>query len=134
MSLCRGEAVVLSNLCHFQVFEMIFLKPDFWGDSFVSIWFSGCFSLVRPASANSQSSWQTLTRMSCVSKVGRPTGFEPATPRSTILCSNQLSYDRREPNEAGKFASLAGTVNPIFSYCGLPKSARLARSRPCFSC
>jgi hypothetical protein len=28
-------------------------------------------------------------------KMGRPTGLEPATPRFTILCSNQLSYDRR---------------------------------------
>lgn len=27
--------------------------------------------------------------------MGRPTGFEPATPRITILCSNQLSYGRR---------------------------------------
>jgi hypothetical protein len=29
-------------------------------------------------------------------KMGRPTGLEPATPRFTILCSNQLSYDRRK--------------------------------------
>src|ERR1035437_2077673 len=28
--------------------------------------------------------------------MGRPTGLEPATPRFTILCSNQLSYDRRK--------------------------------------
>lgn len=29
-------------------------------------------------------------------KMGRPTGFEPATPGITILCSNQLSYGRRK--------------------------------------
>ena len=29
-------------------------------------------------------------------KMGRSTGLEPATPRITILCSNQLSYDRRK--------------------------------------
>src|ERR1022692_4475600 len=34
-------------------------------------------------------------------KMGRPTGLEPATPRSTILCSNQLSYDRRKSKERG---------------------------------
>ena len=28
--------------------------------------------------------------------MGRPTGLEPATPGFTILCSNQLSYDRRK--------------------------------------
>src|SRR5262245_32954734 len=33
-------------------------------------------------------------------KMGRPTGLEPATPRSTILCSNQLSYDRRKMRDA----------------------------------
>jgi uncharacterized protein Yka (UPF0111/DUF47 family) len=31
-----------------------------------------------------------------IGKMGRSTGFEPATPRITILCSNQLSYDRRK--------------------------------------
>ena len=34
-------------------------------------------------------------------RMGRPTGLEPATPRSTILCSNQLSYDRRKSEEWG---------------------------------
>ena len=33
-------------------------------------------------------------------KMGRSTGFEPATPRITILCSNQLSYDRRKIGSA----------------------------------
>ena len=32
-------------------------------------------------------------------KVGRSRGFEPPTPRITILCSNQLSYDRRRRGE-----------------------------------
>lgn len=31
--------------------------------------------------------------------MGRPTGLEPATPGFTILCSNQLSYDRRKIKE-----------------------------------
>ena len=38
-------------------------------------------------------------KISCwvsTTKMGRPTGLEPATPRFTILCSNQLSYDRRK--------------------------------------
>ncbi len=33
-------------------------------------------------------------------KMGRPTGLEPATPGFTILCSNQLSYDRRKMRSA----------------------------------
>src|SRR3954469_23175011 len=36
----------------------------------------------------------------CRQKLGRPTGLEPATPRFTILCSNQLSYDRRKMRNA----------------------------------
>ena len=32
--------------------------------------------------------------------MGRPTGLEPATPGFTILCSNQLSYDRRKMRSA----------------------------------
>ncbi len=44
--------------------------------------------------------------------MGRPTGLEPATPRFTILCSNQLSYDRRK--ELGKFAGAFASVNSIF--------------------
>ena len=45
-------------------------------------------------------------------KMGRPTGFEPATPRSTILCSNQLSYGRRK--EPRKFVTSIQAVNPFF--------------------
>ena len=36
-------------------------------------------------------------------EMGRPTGLEPATPRFTILCSNQLSYDRRKVREGEPF-------------------------------
>ena len=43
-------------------------------------------------------------------KLGRPTGFEPATPRSTILCSNQLSYDRRV-KKGRKFYAFGKAVN-----------------------
>ena len=34
--------------------------------------------------------------------MGRPTGLEPATPGFTILCSNQLSYDRRKGREKSR--------------------------------
>ena len=44
--------------------------------------------------------------------MGRPTGFEPATPRITILCSNQLSYGRRA--EGKKFASPPTAVKAEF--------------------
>ncbi len=43
--------------------------------------------------------------------MGRPTGLEPATPRFTILCSNQLSYDRRK--EPAKFKGPPKAVNPF---------------------
>ena len=46
-------------------------------------------------------------------QMGRPTGFEPATPRITILCSNQLSYGRRKG--AGNFSVARGAVNPFFA-------------------
>ncbi len=44
--------------------------------------------------------------------MGRPTGLEPATPRSTIWCSNQLSYDRRA--ERVKIQFEGGAVNTFF--------------------
>lgn len=52
-----------------------------------------------------------IFRKCLATSMGRPTGLEPATPRSTILCSNQLSYDRRE--EPVKFSICQGSVNPI---------------------
>ena len=41
-------------------------------------------------------SYALIFRNCLAIKMGRPTGLEPATPRFTILCSNQLSYDRRK--------------------------------------
>ena len=43
---------------------------------------------------------QTRSRVLVPLRMGRPTGLEPATPRFTILCSNQLSYDRRKMRNA----------------------------------
>ena len=44
--------------------------------------------------------------------MGRPTGLEPATPRFTILCSNQLSYDRRKGS--ANLTAAYRPVNPFF--------------------
>ena len=44
----------------------------------------------------SVASYALIFRNFLAIKMGRPTGLEPATPRFTILCSNQLSYDRRK--------------------------------------
>lgn len=47
-------------------------------------------------------------------KMGRPTGLEPATPRSTILCSNQLSYGRRK--EPKTLTTGPHAVNPFLRF------------------
>jgi hypothetical protein len=57
--------------------------------------------------------------------MGRPTGFEPATPRITILCSNQLSYGRRA--EWKKFASPPCTVKAEFLTVKSARFIRLSR-------
>ena len=59
--------------------------------------------------------------------VGRPTGLEPATPRFTILCSNQLSYGRRK-EEPVTFASPASAVNFFFPALTLHRARGLSRS------
>ena len=50
-------------------------------------------------------------------KMGRPTGLEPATPRSTILCSNQLSYDRRKKLPNGDFPVGRKCCQPVSRLC-----------------
>ncbi len=63
--------------------------------------------------------WATWLRLKLKSrgelevKMGRPTGLEPATPRFTILCSNQLSYDRRKLRKGETFRSAQSPVNPF---------------------
>ncbi len=49
--------------------------------------------------------------------MGRPTGLEPATPRFTILCSNQLSYDRRKNIGRVRVSSCESPVNPFPGLC-----------------
>ena len=55
-------------------------------------------------------------------KMGRPTGLEPATPRFTILCSNQLSYDRRKFRN-GNLPARRKACQPVSRLCD-PKAAR----------
>ena len=75
----------------------------------------------------SRPSTPTRTRKTC-QKVGRPTGLEPATPRFTILCSNQLSYDRREgrPSSLARVPLSTPTSAPAPIRLKLRPSARLA--------
>jgi putative endonuclease len=58
-------------------------------------------------------------------KMGRPTGLEPATPRFTILCSNQLSYDRRVGS--GKILGSLAAVNRFFRARAGQRSPRQAQ-------
>lgn len=57
--------------------------------------------------------------------MGRSTGFEPATPRITILCSNQLSYDRRGRWEKSRAPS---ACQPFF--CGVHAWLLAAPAKP----
>jgi hypothetical protein len=59
-------------------------------------------------------------------KMGRPTGLEPATPRFTILCSNQLSYDRRKGRpKSGAPTSLSTVTSILLLPPSLPPSRRM---------
>jgi uncharacterized SAM-binding protein YcdF (DUF218 family) len=60
-------------------------------------------------------------------EMGRPTGLEPATPRFTILCSNQLSYDRRKKWNAK-------SRQPLRPCQSLPVAILLSRAKPKLLC
>ena len=87
-----------------------------------------CFMLRLPLQL---ATWHPLilTRTSCTSKMGRPTGLEPATPRSTILCSNQLSYDRRKMRSA-ECREVVRPCQPRFQSLATDSAGALFRA-PC---
>ena len=66
-----------------------------------------------------------ISTLPVLPKMGRPTGLEPATPRFTILCSNQLSYDRRKGS--ANLTSAPGAVNPFFGMCSTHFPGRVSR-------